>query len=113
VDIVCDVFCNKDKLFEKYVKTPTKDHLLHIIQQFEDLISLPNICGDIDGTHIPIVERLNRRYTIATTSHYNQKTFFNIFYKQYVIHISCFQTFVLANLEEFMMGSIQNLLFVS
>jgi hypothetical protein len=67
VDIVCDVLCNKDKLFDKYIKTPTKDHLLHIIQQFEDLIGLPNNYGAIDGTHIPVAERLNRSYIITTT----------------------------------------------
>jgi len=66
VDIVCDVLCNKDKLFDKYIKIPTGDHLLHIIQQFEDLTGLPNICGAIDGTHIPLAERPNRRYNIAT-----------------------------------------------
>jgi hypothetical protein len=27
VDIVCDVLCNKDKLFEKYIKIPIRDHL--------------------------------------------------------------------------------------
>jgi hypothetical protein len=53
VDIVCDVLCNKDKLFDKYIKNPIRDGLLHIVQQFEDLTSLPNICGAIDGTQIP------------------------------------------------------------
>jgi hypothetical protein len=41
VDIMCDVFCNKDKLFDKYIKILTRDHLLQIIQQFEDLTCLP------------------------------------------------------------------------
>jgi hypothetical protein len=113
VDIVCDVVCNKDKLFDKYIKTPTKDRLLHIIQQFEDLIRLPNSCGVIKGTHIPVAERLTRRYIIAATNYYNRKRFLNIFYKQYVMHKRYSQTFVSANLEEFIMGSIQNLLFVS
>jgi hypothetical protein len=71
VNIMCDVLCNQDKLFDKYIKTPTRDLLLHIIQQFEDLISLPNICGVIHGTHIPLFKRLHKRYTIATTSYYN------------------------------------------
>jgi hypothetical protein len=68
---VCDVFCNKDKLFDKYTNILTRDHLLHIIQQFEDFTCLPNICGAIDGTHIPLVERPNRRYIIATIDYYN------------------------------------------
>jgi hypothetical protein len=78
VDIVCDVLCNKNKLFDKYTKTLTEDHLLHIIQQFEDLTSLPNICGAIDGTHIPLGERPNRKYTIIVVDYYNQKKFHNI-----------------------------------
>jgi hypothetical protein len=49
----------------------TGDHLLHIIQQFEDLISLPNICSVIDGTYIPLAERQNKRYIVATTYYYN------------------------------------------
>jgi hypothetical protein len=111
---VCDVLCNKDKFFDKYIKTPTKDRLLqHIIQQFEDLIGLSTSCGAIDGTHIALAKRLNRKYTIAATNYYNRKRFLNIFYKQYVIHKSCSQTFVLPNQEEFMIGSIQNVLFVS
>jgi hypothetical protein len=104
VDIVCDVLCNKDKLFDKYLKTPTKDCLLHIRQQFEDLIGLPTSCGAIDGTHVPVAKRLNRRYIIAATNYCNQKRFLNIFYKQYVIHKSCSRTFVLVNQEEFMKG---------
>jgi hypothetical protein len=71
VDNVCDVLCNKDKLFDKYIKIPTRDHLLHIIQQFENFTSLPNICGALNGTHIPLVERPNRRYTIATIDYNN------------------------------------------
>jgi hypothetical protein len=34
---------------------------LHIAQQFEDLIGLPNICGAIDGTHIPLAKRPNKK----------------------------------------------------
>jgi hypothetical protein len=71
VNIVCDVFCNQDKLFDEYIKTPTRDLLLHIIQQFEDLISSPDICGVIHGTHIPLLKRLNKRYIIAIASYYN------------------------------------------
>jgi hypothetical protein len=78
VDIVCDVLCNKDKLFDKYIKTPTRNCLLHIVQQFENLTILPNICGAIDGTHIPLVDRPNRKYIIAVVDCYNRKRFHNI-----------------------------------
>jgi hypothetical protein len=81
VDIMCDVLCNKEKLFDKYIKTPTRDRLLHIIQQFEDLTHLPNICGAIDGTHISLAERSNRRYIIAVIDYYNQKRFHSNFFQ--------------------------------
>jgi len=82
VDIMCDVLCNKDKLFDMYIKIPIRDHLLHIIQQFEDLTGLPNICGAINGTHIPLVERPNSRYTIIAIDNYIEKGFRTFFYKQ-------------------------------
>ncbi len=31
VDIACDALCNKDKLFDKYIKIPTRNCLMHII----------------------------------------------------------------------------------
>jgi hypothetical protein len=78
VDIDCDVLCNKEIFFGKYIKIPTRDHLLHIVQQFENLIGLLNICGAINGTHIPLAERPNRKYIIATIDYYNRKRFYNI-----------------------------------
>jgi hypothetical protein len=48
-----------------------KKHLLGIIDQFEKFISLPNICGAIDGTDIPLVERPSKRYTFVMLDYYN------------------------------------------
>ncbi len=78
VDIVCDVLCNKDKLFYKYIKTPTRNRLLHIVQQFEDLTRLPNICDAIYGTHILLAQRPNRKYIIVAANYYNWKKIHNI-----------------------------------
>jgi hypothetical protein len=39
---------------------------------------LPNICGAIGGTHIPLAERQNKRYIIAMLDYYNQKKFHSI-----------------------------------
>jgi hypothetical protein len=39
---------------------------------------LSNKCGATNGTHIPLVERPNKRYAIATIDYYNQKRFHNI-----------------------------------
>ncbi len=55
VNVVCNVLCNKNKFFGK-ISSSFEDHLLHIIQQFQELIGLQNICGIIDGTHISLVE---------------------------------------------------------
>ncbi len=78
VDIMCDALCNKDKLFNKYIKISTRDCLLHIIQHFEDLAGLSNRCGARNGTHIPLVERPNKRYILATIDYYNKTRFHNI-----------------------------------
>jgi hypothetical protein len=51
VDIVCNVLIDKDKLFIKYINIPL-GHLKDIIAHFENLTSIPNICGAINGTHI-------------------------------------------------------------
>jgi hypothetical protein len=57
---VCDVLCNGDKLFSIYVHTPIGDWLLNILEQFCDIIGLQQICGVIDGTHIPLNVKPNK-----------------------------------------------------
>jgi hypothetical protein len=57
--IVCDALFNGDKLFSVYVHTPIGDRLLNIIEQFCDITSLQQICGVIDGTHIPLSVKRN------------------------------------------------------
>jgi hypothetical protein len=56
VDIVYDVLIDKDKLFNKYINIPSGQCLKDIIAHFEHLKGIPNICGVIDGTHIPLVD---------------------------------------------------------
>jgi hypothetical protein len=60
VDIIGDVLCG-NKFFGKYINTALKDHLLHIIQQFQEFPNLSNICGAINDTHIALVKRPSRR----------------------------------------------------
>jgi hypothetical protein len=52
---------------------------------------LPNICGAIGGTHIPLAERQNKRYIIAMLDYYNQKKFHSIIVQAIgdVEHIFC------------------------
>jgi hypothetical protein len=54
--------------------TPFKKHLLRIINQFKKFIGLSNICGTIDGTHIPLVEMSSKKYTFTMLDYYNGKT---------------------------------------
>ena len=58
IDIVCGVLSSHDRgLFITYIHTPTRDRLLDIMKRFRNSMGLPNICGAIDGTHIPLARR--------------------------------------------------------
>ena len=63
VEIVCDILTDREKLFSHYIVIPSGDHLHRIINDFEELTGLLNICGAIDGTHIPLAERPSKRIT--------------------------------------------------
>jgi hypothetical protein len=65
VDIVCDVLTSRNKLFNKCISIPTSVWLEDIIEEFCEIIGLSNICGAIDGTHIPLTDRPNWRVTLA------------------------------------------------
>lgn len=53
-DTVYDVLCDKGKWFNKYISIPINDHLQKDIDQFHELITVYNICGAIDSTHISL-----------------------------------------------------------
>jgi hypothetical protein len=78
VDIVCDILTDKDKLFSNYISIPSEDRLISIISDFEELTGLPNVCGEIDGTHIPLSENPSRRVTLAASDFFNRKKFHSI-----------------------------------
>ncbi len=65
VDIVYDVLIDKDKLFNKYINIPSGQCLKNIIAHFEHLTSIPNICGAVDGTHIPLVDLSSKKVTLV------------------------------------------------
>jgi hypothetical protein len=69
---------NGDKLFSVYVHTPTRDWLFNIIKQFRDITSLQQICGEIDGTHIPLSVKPNKQITSSVVDFYNRKCFHSI-----------------------------------
>ena len=49
-----------------------------IINDFEELTSLLNICGAIDGTHIPLAEHPSKTITLVESDFYNRKKFHSI-----------------------------------
>ncbi len=73
VHILCDVLCDKNKLFSKYINIPSSDHLQKIIDHFHELTSLPNICGAIDSTHISLASLLDKRVTFVASDFFNWK----------------------------------------
>jgi hypothetical protein len=64
---------------------------------------LPNICGSIGGTHIPLVDLPSKKVTHAHNYIYEKKKSIIFFYKGCVVEISGFEMCVLDNQEEFMM----------
>ena len=75
VDIVCNIFTNREKLFDHYIVIPSKDRLQSIINDFQELTDLSSICGAIDGTYISLVERPCKRITLAASDFFNRKKF--------------------------------------
>ena len=62
--IVCRVLgTGEDGLFFQFIHTPQGDRLQNVIESFRDITSLSNIASAIDGTHILLSTRPNRRYT--------------------------------------------------
>jgi hypothetical protein len=78
VDIVCDILTDKDKLFSHCISIPSEARLQGIILDFKKLTGLPNICGAIDGTHIPLAESPSRRVTVSASDFFNRKKFHSI-----------------------------------
>jgi hypothetical protein len=58
VDILCNVVIDKNKLFSKYINIPLGQCLKDIIACFENFTGALNICGAIDGMHIPLADLL-------------------------------------------------------
>ncbi len=91
VDIVRDVFIDKDKLFNKYIDIPSRNWLKLIIQKLSELIGLPNICGSIDGTHIPLANLPSKKVTHAHNDFYEKKNSIVLFYNGCVVETSGFE----------------------
>ncbi len=79
IDIAYDVLCNKDKLYVVYIHTLTCERFRFVIKKFKYIIGIQQICGVVDGTHVPLSSyRPNMRITIAASDYYNRKQVLNI-----------------------------------
>jgi hypothetical protein len=71
------VLIDKNKLFSKYINIPLGQRLKDIIVHFENLTGILNICGAINGTHIPLVNLPSKKVTLAINDFFNKKKFHN------------------------------------
>ena len=77
--IVCRVLgIGEDGLFFQFIHTLQGDRLQNIIESFRDITGLSNIASAIDGSHIPLNTRPNRRYTPMPSDFFNRIFFHNI-----------------------------------
>jgi hypothetical protein len=61
-----------------FIHTPTCERFRFVIKKFKDIIGIQQICGVVDGTHVPLSYRPNMRITIVASEHYNRKHVMNI-----------------------------------
>jgi hypothetical protein len=75
VQIVVNILSNASKfpIYDKYIRIPTGKRLQTIIDRFHARTGLPNICGAIDGIHIPLIHRASNRVTLAHSDYFNRK----------------------------------------
>jgi hypothetical protein len=78
VDIVYDVLIDKDKLLSKYINIASSQSLKDIIVRFENLTSILNICGVIDGIQIPLANFPSKKVTFVMGDFFNTKKFHDI-----------------------------------
>jgi hypothetical protein len=77
--------------------------LKDIIAHFENPISITNICGAIDGTHILLVDLPSKKVTLFVNDFSIGKNSIVLCCKLCVMQTKSFGTFVLANLKGYMM----------
>jgi hypothetical protein len=75
---ICRVLSSREGLFSVYIHTPTGDRLQDIIEKFRDITGVPNICGAIDGTHIPLLTRPDAHITPISADFFNCKKFHSV-----------------------------------
>ena len=78
-DIVCGVLSSRNQgLFTTYIHTPIGNRLHDIMERFRNSTQLPNICGAIDGIHIPVARRPRSDLIPMASNFFNRKKFHSI-----------------------------------
>ncbi len=104
VDIVFDVLTSKEKLFNKLINIHCGQHFRNNITHFEEIPNLDLIFVEqYMNTHIFCGSFKQENYIINNDFFHRAIIipYYNVM--NYAMHIKCFEMFVLANLEEFMM----------
>jgi len=73
INIVCDILSNKDKLYVVYIHTPTSECLKSMIKILKNILSIQQICGIVDGTHLHLSYRPDKRIINVANDYYNHK----------------------------------------
>ncbi len=62
----------------KYINIPSSQRFKDIVACFENLTTIPNICGTIDRIHILVTNFLSKKATFAIGDFFNRKKLHNI-----------------------------------
>jgi hypothetical protein len=67
VQIIFSILSNAKMfpIYDKYISNSIGECLQNIINRFHGKTGLPNICGAIDGTHVPLVHKASSKVTLA------------------------------------------------
>jgi hypothetical protein len=75
--IVLDALVSRDKLFGKYISVPSDACLDKIIAGYVQSCGLPNVCGSIDGSHIPLQRKPDKRQTAVVADFWCRRKCFS------------------------------------
>ena len=77
--IVLEALVSRDKLFGKYISVLSGARLDRIIAGYVQSCGLPNVCESIDGSHIPLQRRPDKRQTtVVSDLWYRRKKFSSV-----------------------------------
>ncbi|MCO5611410.1 hypothetical protein L7F22_065663 [Adiantum nelumboides] len=56
-DLIIRALTTQEMLVRTHLETPSERRLAKIIEDFQDITNLPNMCGAVDGTHIKLARK--------------------------------------------------------